>query len=107
MEFLSSSVKHRLQLSQDGNWLQGSYQATFQTMSAEGYIDGDLVRIRCTHRQPGNQLVYILIGSIRDGRISGDVHLGEYRTAKFSAEQQARPSQKRRFLVPGGPPLAT
>ena len=107
MQFLSGSGKHKFQLMQDGNWLQGSYQGTWATMEAEGYADGDMVRLRCSYRKPGNQLVYIFVGRCKDGRIEGDVHLGEYRTAKFVATRPDKPSIKRRFVVPGGPPLAT
>lgn len=107
MAFLSGSGSHRFQLRQDGNWLKGVYHATFQRMAVEGYIDGDQVRLRCTWRQPGNQLVYIFIGTFGDGKIGGDVHLGEYRTARFTAIRSDRPMPRRRFIVPGGPPLAT
>jgi seryl-tRNA(Sec) selenium transferase len=107
MDFLSGKGQHRLQLRQDGNWLAGTYQGSFQRMTAEGYLDGDRFRLRCSWRQPGNQLVYIFIGTLRDGRLGGDVHLGEYRTAAFSAVRSDRPLPRRRFLIPGGPPLAT
>jgi D-glucosaminate-6-phosphate ammonia-lyase len=107
MEFLSGKGSHRFQLRQDGNWLSGVYHATFQRMAVEGYIDGDKLRLRCTWRQPGNQLVYIFIGTLKDGKLGGDVHLGEYRTARFTAIRSDKPMPRRRFIVPGGPPLAT
>jgi D-glucosaminate-6-phosphate ammonia-lyase len=107
MQFLSGSGKHRFQLTQDGNWLQGNYHGTYAVMEAEGYADGEVFRLKCSYRKPGNQLVYIFVGRCQDGRIEGDVHLGEYRTARFTATRSAKPSLKRRFVVPGGPPLAT
>ena len=107
MQFLSGSGKHRFQLTQDGNWLQGNYHGTWAVMDAEGFADGEVFRLKCSYRKPGNQLVYIFVGRCQDGRIEGDVHLGEYRTARFTATRSAKPSIKRRFVVPGGPPLAT
>lgn len=107
MDFLSSKASHRFQLKQNGNWLSGNYHGTFQRMSAEGYMDGDQFRLRCSWRKTGNQLVYIFVGKLDQGKITGDVHLGEYRTAKFTASRTQRPFPGKRFLVPGGPPLAT
>jgi hypothetical protein len=107
MDFLSSKTNHRFQLKQSSNWLTGNYHATFQRMTAEGYMDGNQFRLRCSWRKPGNQLVYIFIGTLEQGKISGDVHLGEYRTARFTATRSQRPLPNRRFIVPGGPPLAT
>ena len=107
MDFLSSKATHRFQLKQSAQWLTGNYHATFQRMTAEGFVDGNQFRLRCSWRKPGNQLVYIFIGTIDKGNISGDVHLGEYRTARFTASRSQRPIPNRRFLVPGGPPLAT
>jgi seryl-tRNA(Sec) selenium transferase len=107
MDFLSGKNSHRFQLKQNGNWITGNYNGTFQRMSAEGYMDGDQFRLRCSWRKPGNQLVYIFIGKMDQGKIMGDVHLGEYRTARFTATRTQRPLPKRRFVVPGGPPLAT
>lgn len=107
MDFLSSKSTHRFQLKQKSNWIAGTYHGTFQRMKAEGYLDGDEFRLRCTWSKPGNQLVYIFIGKVEKDRISGDVHLGEYRTARFTASRSERPFPNRRFIVPGGPPLAT
>lgn len=107
MDFLSSKTVHRFQLKQNSNWLTGNYHATFQRMTAEGYMDGNQFRLRCSWRKPGNQLVYIFIGTVEQGKISGDVHLGEYRTARFTATRSQRTLPNRRFIVPGGPPLAT
>jgi seryl-tRNA(Sec) selenium transferase len=107
MDFLSSKTSHRFQLKQNGNWLSGNYQGTFQRMTAEGYLDGNMFRLRCSWRKPGNQLVYIFVGTIDQGKINGDVHLGEYRTARFSASRSQRSFPNRKFIVPGGPPLAT
>ena len=107
MQFLNGNGRHRFDLTRDGNWLQGTYQGTWAAMEAEGFADGNIFRLRCSYRRPGNQLVYIFVGTCRDGVITGDVHLGEYRTARFTARRPQKPTPKRRFVVPGGPPLAT
>jgi len=102
MQFLNGQHTHRLQLRQDGPWLSGTYQATFQRMVAEGYLDGEQIRLRCSWREPGNQLVYIFLGQWKGGVLLGELHLGEYRTARFTATRADRPMPKRRFTVPGG-----
>jgi hypothetical protein len=39
--------------------------------------------------------------------ISGDIHLGEYRTAKFTAKRNEQKAPRRKVNIPAGPPLAT
>lgn len=39
--------------------------------------------------------------------ISGDIHMGEYLTAKFIAKRNKTKLPRQKVMIPGGQPLAT
>jgi hypothetical protein len=107
IEFFSSTGRHTFTLEQDGNWIKGSHQGDFAVRDLVGTIDGDRIVLRSVPTLEGDSLPYIFSGTLSGDSFSGEVHLGEYRTAKFTARKHGSNGKRERILVPGGPPLAT
>jgi hypothetical protein len=107
VKFYSSVSKHSFNIVQDGNWLSGTYQADFQSGSLSGTIEGNEVKIQCSMRIVGDHLIYLFSGKLDGDIISGDIHLGEYRNAMFTAKRNVTKMPRRKVNIPAGPPLAT
>jgi len=107
IQFFSSTSKHTLNIEQDGNWIQGSHKGDFTLRDMEGTIDGDEVRLRSTDRIPGDNITFTFTGKISGDTLAGNIYMGEYRTATFSAKRYGYKNKRGPILVPGGPPLAT
>ncbi len=107
VQYFTSQSQHRLSLRQDGNWLEGTHQSDFSVHPIAGTVEGDAVKMSSAARQPGDNVPFLFSGKVSGDTISGDIHLGEYLTATFRAERDARAPARRRVSIPGGPPLAT
>jgi seryl-tRNA(Sec) selenium transferase len=107
IQFFSSKSAHQITLTQDGNWLQGSHKGDFSTRECVGAIEGNEIKLKSQERQAADNLTYIFSGTVSGETMTGNIHMGEYRTATFTATrtQNKRPRQK--IFVPQGPPLAT
>ena len=107
IEFFSSQSQHTLFIEQDGNWIQGSHKGDFSTRELSGTIEGNQVKLRSVDRHIADNITFIFSGTLSDDTISGQIHMGEYRTASFTAKRSKNKGQRKRILVPSGPPLAT
>jgi hypothetical protein len=107
IQFFSSTSKHILYLEQDGNWLQGMHQGEFATREIKGSLEGDALKLKSVVRQTADFVTFIFTGKASGDRISGDIYMGEYRTATFTAERINKKPPHEQIMVPGGPPLAT
>lgn len=107
MSFFSSESTHHMMLEQDGNWLNGMHKSDFAEQEVYGTIEGDTVKIRSHFRKPGDSVVYMFTGKMENGQIAGEVFMGEYLTAQFTAKKWESKQRKEKISVPGGPPLAT
>lgn len=105
--FFSSTIKHTFNLQQEGNWINGSHKSQFDERSIGGTIEGKQVKLSSTMTRPGDQITFYFSGSLDGDTISGDIHMGEYRTAKFTASRNSLKPVRKKVLVPKGPPLAT
>ena len=72
-----------------------------------GTIDGDEVKIKSTIPIVGNIIIYLFSGKVSADTISGDIHMGEYLTAKFIAKRNKTKLPRQKVMIPGGQPLAT
>lgn len=106
VEFFSSKSQHTFMLEQDGNRLQGSHKGDFSVRDVFGTIDGDQIKLRSTERIPGDLITYSFAGSLSGDTFSGPVYMGEYLSAKFTAQRHSYPANTGSILIPGGPPLA-
>jgi len=107
MSFFSSESTHHMILEQDGNWLNGTHKSDFAEQDVYGTIEGDTIKIRSHFRKPGDSVVYMFTGKLKNGEWSGEVFMGEYLTANFTAKKWESKKRKQQITVPGGPPLAT
>lgn len=107
VEFFSSKSQHSMNIEQDGNWIRGNYKGEFSTRELMGTVDGDVVKLRSTDRNTGDSITFTFSGTVAGDALSGDIFMGEYRTAKFTAQRHEYKNKREPIVVPGGPPLAT
>ena len=107
VEFFSSVSKQSFIIEQDGNWLQGSHKGEYSVRELQGTIEGNEIKIRATDRQTADNITFMFSGTVKDNTISGSVYMGEYMTAKFTAKRHTFLRKREKFMIPGGPPLAT
>ena len=72
-----------------------------------GVVEGDQVKMRSNVRIPGSGVTYLFSGTATKDSMDGSIHLGEYLTATFSAKRAVYRGERRKIMIPGGPPLAT
>ena len=107
IKFFSSTSQHSFTIVQDGNWFSGTHKADFDTRNLSGTIDGGQIKFESTIRIIADNINYLFQGTVNGDTMSGDIHLGEYRTAKFTAIRNSAKPARKRIQIPGGPPLAT
>lgn len=107
VSFPSSKSQHRLFIEQDGNWIQGMHQTDFELLDLVGMVEGNDIKMRSQYRIPGNSLIFLFSGGLKNGKLAGSIYLGEYLTATFTGSRTLYENKKRRITIPGGPPLAT
>jgi seryl-tRNA(Sec) selenium transferase len=105
--FFSSKSQQALFIEQDGNWIHGSHQGDFSAKDMVGQIEGDQVKLRSSERRPGINVTFTFAGTVSGDTMSGDVFMGEYLNAKFSAKRRPAPEMRSPIRVPRGRPLAT
>ena len=59
VEFFSSKSQHTLYLTQDGNRIQGSHKGDFSMRDIFGTIEGDQIKLRSQHSEPGDSVGFI------------------------------------------------
>jgi uncharacterized pyridoxal phosphate-dependent enzyme len=107
VDFFNSTSTHTLFIEQDGNWIQGIHKSDFSVQEVMGMVEGDQVKLRSNVRIPGSGVTYMFSGTISGDAISGSIYLGEYLTAKFTATRSKYRGDRRKIVIPSGPPLAT
>ena len=89
IEYAASVSTHRLDVRQRGNDLDGTHQGDFVSRDLRGTIDGDAVRLRSSWEH-GDSLHYTFSGTVAGDEMTGEVDLGEYLDARFSAKRHRR-----------------
>jgi len=107
IEFFSSTSRHMLNIEQDGNWIVGSHKGDFTIRDLAGTIEADKIILRSVERGEADNVPFIFSATLKGDSFSGDIYMGEYRTAKFTATKYKYTSKRERIVVPSGPPLAT
>jgi L-seryl-tRNA(Ser) seleniumtransferase len=89
IDFEASSGEHSISLQQQGGRLQGIHRGEFVARDLAGTIDGDVVQLRSSlpERAIGNALSFTFTGKVEGDRMSGDLDMGEYLTARWSARR--------------------
>jgi L-seryl-tRNA(Ser) seleniumtransferase len=88
IQFAAGVSTHRLHLRQRGNEVDGVHQGDFESRDVGGTVDGDHVRLR-SHWEHGDALSYAFAGKVAGDEMAGDVDLGEYLDAHFTATRHA------------------
>ena len=88
IQYAASVSVHRLHVRQRGNDIDGVHQGDFESRDLKGTIDGDALRLRSSWEH-GDSLNYTFTGNITGDEMAGDVNLGEYLDARFTAKRHA------------------
>jgi uncharacterized pyridoxal phosphate-dependent enzyme len=87
VRFLSGAAHHQFALEQHGATLTGRHRMEFLESSLSGEVMGADVRFRSAHRYEGTVLDYEFRGQVSGGAMSGEVRMGEYGSASWSAQR--------------------
>ena len=107
VQFFSSTSKHSFFIEQEGNWVHGTHKGEFGMWDMVGMVEGDQVKFRSRFRVPGDNVTFMFSGKASSDSMEGDIHLGEYLTATFTAKKATYNKTRKPIQIPGGPPLAT
>ncbi|MFE7328067.1 aminotransferase class V-fold PLP-dependent enzyme [Streptomyces sp. NPDC057565] len=85
-----TSTAHELKLSQDGARITGTHSGEFVSRPATGSVSGATVSVRSRYgEEHGDSLDYAFTGTVDGDGFSGDLSLGEYLGASFTATRQS------------------
>jgi L-seryl-tRNA(Ser) seleniumtransferase len=89
--FAAGTGTHRLTIKQTGAQVQGDHHGEFLQRPLTGTVNGDAVTLRSNvpERTIGNALSYTFTGKIANGQMAGDLDMGEYMKAKWTAQKRA------------------
>jgi hypothetical protein len=95
LQFNRGSAIHTLILEQHGADLVGTHQGEFVSGDLSGKVIANQVRFRSSQRIEGQRLSYEFTGTVDGDKMAGNVNLGEYGAARWSA-------QRHEYRAPGG-----
>ena len=107
VEYFTSASQHHLYLQQEGNWINGMHQSDYSSQEIIGAVEGNQVKLRSQVRQPGDNILFLFHGQVIGDTMVGTIFLGEYLTARFTAQRAHYQHPHKTISIPGGPPLAT
>ena len=88
IEYASGSSAHALHLRQRGHDIDGTHQGDFVSRDLTGTISGSDVRLRSSYGgQSGDSLSFTFTGKVSGEAMSGDLDMGEYLGAKWTARR--------------------
>jgi L-seryl-tRNA(Ser) seleniumtransferase len=86
IEYVASASNHLLYLHQNGNQVEGTHQGDFIARDLFGDIKGDRVKFTSnTTERHGEALTYTFSGTLSGDNMEGNLDLGEYLHAKWTA----------------------
>jgi D-glucosaminate-6-phosphate ammonia-lyase len=107
IEFYSSKSQHTFFIEQDGNWIKGSHKGDFSMRDMVGLLDGDQVKLSSSDMHVADHIPFIFYGTVSDEKMAGQIFMGEYIRAGFTATRHQQKPVHKPIRVPGGQPLAT
>jgi L-seryl-tRNA(Ser) seleniumtransferase len=87
VDFLRGSADHVITFEQKGKSLVGTHQMEWLTGDLHGSVTANKVEFRAAHHYEGQELHYQFQGTVNGDHIDGDVNMGEYGPAKWSAQR--------------------
>jgi hypothetical protein len=95
IDFFSSQGRHSFFIEQDGNTIKGSHKGEFTTRDMTGTVDGNKIRLSSNERHQGMQMehniAFTFTGTATNNTMEGEISMGEYLAAKFTAKRYAQP----------------
>jgi len=95
MQFDRGSALHTLVFEQTGADLVGTHKGEYVTGDLQGKLHANQIKFRSSQRIEGQILSYEFSGTVDGDKMGGDVALGEYGTARWTA-------QRHQYHTPGG-----
>ncbi len=89
IEFTRGSAKHVIFLESAGSKLAGTHIGSITRGPVKGMASGDTVEFSSVLPVEGSKLGYKFSGKVDGDRMSGEINLGEYPTARFTAKRHA------------------
>jgi uncharacterized pyridoxal phosphate-dependent enzyme len=90
IEYISGKTTHRLSLDQDEGRISGIHEGDFVSRDLRGRVEGDKVTLNSWYLEVhGDQLLYNFSGKITGDTMAGELDLGEYLKAKWSASRHS------------------
>jgi len=90
IQFAAGTGEHTLHIRQQGNRLTGTHQGDFTGRDFNGTISGSDVRISSSVGEAhGAAISYRFTGKLEGDSMSGDLDLGEYLSARWTAKRHA------------------
>jgi D-glucosaminate-6-phosphate ammonia-lyase len=88
IEYIGSRSRHSFFLRQNGAELAGTHQGDFSGRDLQGSMEGNLVRLQSYYRENGDNIGYGFSGTAQHDQMSGELDLGEYLAARWSARRR-------------------
>jgi hypothetical protein len=107
VEFYSSKSQHTFFIEQDGNWIKGSHKGDFSMRDMYGILDGNQIKLSSNERLTADNVPFVFYGTASADAMDGQIYMGEYIAAKFTAKRHEQRQNNRPIRVPEGQPLAT
>jgi L-seryl-tRNA(Ser) seleniumtransferase len=92
VQYTRGAARHKLLLVTSGNRVEGSHIGRRLQGAVSGTVDGDRVRLRSSLPTEGTQLTYRFDGRIQGQTLEGEVSLGEYGKAHWTARRERQTS---------------
>jgi uncharacterized pyridoxal phosphate-dependent enzyme len=88
IEYAAGSSTHVLHLRQKGNDVDGTHQGDFVSRDLTGTMSGSDVRLRSNYGGGGDSLPYTFTGKALQDEMSGELDMGEYLSARWTARRR-------------------
>jgi L-seryl-tRNA(Ser) seleniumtransferase len=90
IEFAASATTHQFFLKQDSGRIEGTHTGEYIARDMFGSLTGNTVKLTSdTTEAHGERLVYTFSGVLTGQTMSGDLDMGEYLSAKWTASRHA------------------
>ena len=96
MDFVYGSANHTLMLEQDGGKLVGTHRGEFASGDLSGTVAGNTVRFQSSLPTEGVRVSFQFSGKAEGALMSGNVALGEYGEARWTARKHEYRTSGRR-----------
>jgi len=89
IQFSVGSARHKVFLEVDGNKVTGQYLARITDAPVRGTLSGNEIKFTGGGRVEATRLSYTFTGHVQGDHMSGEVSLGEYGPARWTAKRRA------------------